>query len=104
MTVFSRVGVPREVLSDRGAQFTSDLMNEIHKLIGNKQMNDMKVSALRTENKRLKTEYEKLEEKYDNLELENNYCKDKLNDIESENDQFKANGQKNALNHQLTMC
>ena len=34
MTVFSRVGVPREVISDRGAQFTSDLMNEIHKLIG----------------------------------------------------------------------
>merc|ERR1712083_1111139 len=71
------------------------LQFENNKLIGNKQMNDMKVSALRTENKRLKTEYEKLEEKYDNLELENNYCKDKLNDIESENDQFKANGQKN---------
>ena len=38
MTVFSRVGIPREVISDRGTQFTSDLMSEIHKLVGIKHI------------------------------------------------------------------
>ena len=34
MSIFSRVGIPHEIISDRGPQFISDLMNEIHKLIG----------------------------------------------------------------------
>ena len=34
LTVFSRVGIPREVLSDRGTQFTSALMQELHRLLG----------------------------------------------------------------------
>ena len=34
VSVFSRVGIPREIISDRGTQFTSELMGEIHKLIG----------------------------------------------------------------------
>ena len=34
LTIFSRVGIPREILSDRGTQFTSNLMNELHKLLG----------------------------------------------------------------------
>ena len=29
-----RVGIPREVLSDQGTQFTSQLMAELHKLLG----------------------------------------------------------------------
>lgn len=34
LTMFSRVGIPREILSDRGTQFTSQLMNELHRLLG----------------------------------------------------------------------
>ncbi len=34
LTIFSRVGIPREILSDRGTQFTSNLMTELHKLLG----------------------------------------------------------------------
>ena len=34
LSIFSRVGVPREIISDRGPQFTSELMSEIHRLIG----------------------------------------------------------------------
>jgi transposase InsO family protein len=34
LTIFSRVGIPRELISDRGAQFTSELMGEIHRLVG----------------------------------------------------------------------
>ena len=34
LTIFSRVGIPREILSDRGTQFTSNLMSELHKLLG----------------------------------------------------------------------
>ena len=37
--IFSRVGVPDEVLSDRGAQFTSRLMNEVNRLLSIKQLN-----------------------------------------------------------------
>jgi transposase InsO family protein len=33
VSVFARVGIPREILSDRGAQFTSDLMGEIDRLL-----------------------------------------------------------------------
>ncbi|XP_069985589.1 uncharacterized protein [Penaeus vannamei] len=33
VVIFSRVGIPREVLSDRGTQFRSDLMSEIHRLL-----------------------------------------------------------------------
>jgi len=33
MTIFARVGIPREILSDRGTQFKSDLMSEIHRLL-----------------------------------------------------------------------
>ncbi|XP_076049187.1 uncharacterized protein LOC143029893 [Oratosquilla oratoria] len=34
LTIFSRVGIPREILSDQGTQFTSQLMAELHKLLG----------------------------------------------------------------------
>ena len=38
MTVFSRVGFPSEILSDKGTQFMSDLMKEISRLISVKQI------------------------------------------------------------------
>ncbi|XP_076060384.1 uncharacterized protein LOC143036684 [Oratosquilla oratoria] len=34
LTIFSRVGIPREILSDQGTQFTSQLIAELHKLLG----------------------------------------------------------------------
>lgn len=34
LEVFSRVGIPREVLSERGTQFTSSLIGELHNLLG----------------------------------------------------------------------
>lgn len=34
LSIFSRVGIPREVLSDQGTQFTSQLMGELHNLLG----------------------------------------------------------------------
>ena len=37
LAIFSRVGIPREILSDRGTQFTSQLMSEICRLISVKQ-------------------------------------------------------------------
>lgn len=33
LEVFSRVGIPKEILSDRGAQFTSDMMQEFCRLL-----------------------------------------------------------------------
>ena len=36
--VFSRVGIPKEILSDCGTQFTSDLMHEIGRLLSLKQL------------------------------------------------------------------
>ena len=36
--IYSRVGIPREVLSDRGAQFTSELMREVCRLLSMKQL------------------------------------------------------------------
>ncbi|XP_069992741.1 uncharacterized protein [Penaeus vannamei] len=36
--IFSRVGIPREMLSDRGTQFRSDLMSEIHRLLSIKAL------------------------------------------------------------------
>ena len=36
LPIFSGVGGPREIISDRGAQFTSDLMNDVHKFTGTK--------------------------------------------------------------------
>ncbi|XP_063598199.1 uncharacterized protein LOC134774732 [Penaeus indicus] len=38
LMIFSRVGIPREILSDRGTQFTSKLMGELHKLLGIKPL------------------------------------------------------------------
>ena len=38
LLIFSRVGIPREILSDRGTQFTSQLMGELHKLLGVKPL------------------------------------------------------------------
>lgn len=35
--VFTRVGFPQEILSDKGTQFTSQLMNEVCRLINVKQ-------------------------------------------------------------------
>ena len=32
--IFSGVGIPKEILSDRGTQFTSQLMKELHRLTG----------------------------------------------------------------------
>ncbi|KAJ8044409.1 hypothetical protein HOLleu_07148 [Holothuria leucospilota] len=36
--IFTRVGVPREVLTDRGSQFTSELMKEVGRLLSVKQL------------------------------------------------------------------
>lgn len=36
--IFSRIGIPQEILSDRGSQFTSDLMKEICRLLSVKQL------------------------------------------------------------------
>ena len=38
LSVFSRVGIPRDILSDRGPQFTSQLMGELHRLLGVKPL------------------------------------------------------------------
>ena len=38
LEVFCRVGFPKEVLSDRGTQFTSELMQEVCRLINTKQL------------------------------------------------------------------
>ena len=37
--VFSRLGVPEEILSDQGSQFMSDLMKEVSRLLSFKQIN-----------------------------------------------------------------
>ena len=36
--IFSRTGIPKEMLSDRGTQFTSDLMKEVCRLLSVKQL------------------------------------------------------------------
>ncbi|GFR95824.1 Pol polyprotein [Elysia marginata] len=36
--IFSRTGIPQEILSDRGTQFTSDLMGEICRLLSMKKL------------------------------------------------------------------
>ncbi|XP_064479202.1 uncharacterized protein LOC135392418 [Ornithodoros turicata] len=33
VTMFSRIGIPREILSDRGSNFTSDVMKEVSRLL-----------------------------------------------------------------------
>ncbi|XP_041466400.1 uncharacterized protein LOC121416935 [Lytechinus variegatus] len=38
MDIYSRVGIPREVLTDRGSQFTSELMKEVSRLLSIRQM------------------------------------------------------------------
>ena len=38
LQIFSRVGIPKEILSDRGTQFTSELMKELHRLLGVKPL------------------------------------------------------------------
>ena len=38
LQIFSRVCIPREILSDRGTQFTSLLMTELHRLLGVKPL------------------------------------------------------------------
>ncbi|XP_033730041.1 uncharacterized protein LOC117319318 [Pecten maximus] len=38
LDIFSRVGVPREILSDRGGQFTSEMMAEVSRLLSMKQL------------------------------------------------------------------
>jgi transposase InsO family protein len=38
MEMFTRVGVPKEILSDRGTQFTSAVMNEVSRLLSFKQL------------------------------------------------------------------
>jgi len=39
LSVFSRMGFPEEILSDRGSQFTSDMMKEIFRLLAIKGVN-----------------------------------------------------------------
>lgn len=36
--IFSRVGIPKEMLSDQGSQFTSDLMKEVSRLLSLKRI------------------------------------------------------------------
>ena len=38
VSIFAGVGIPREILSDRGSQFTSDLIKEITRLLSIKQL------------------------------------------------------------------
>ena len=38
LEIFCRVGFPSEVLSDKGTQFTSELMHEVSRLVGIKQL------------------------------------------------------------------
>lgn len=38
LAVFSRVGIPREILSDKGSQFTSEMMREFHRLLSVKSL------------------------------------------------------------------
>ncbi|KAF7685984.1 Retrovirus-related Pol polyprotein from transposon, partial [Cucumispora dikerogammari] len=38
LTIFSRVGIPNEILSDQGSNFTSQLMGQLHKLLGVKPL------------------------------------------------------------------
>ena len=38
VNIFCRVGIPNEILSDRGTQFTSDLMNEVARLLSLRQL------------------------------------------------------------------
>ena len=38
LPIFARVGIPREILSDLGTQFTSALMGEVHRLLGVKPL------------------------------------------------------------------
>jgi len=33
LEIFSRIGIPKKILSDRGAQFTSDMMKEVYRLL-----------------------------------------------------------------------
>lgn len=33
LEIFSRIGIPKEILSDRGAQFTSDMLKEVYRLL-----------------------------------------------------------------------
>jgi len=44
--IFSRVGVPREILSDQGAQFSSDLMSEVSGLLSVKQLRSTPYHAM----------------------------------------------------------
>lgn len=46
MAIFSRVGFPREILSDRGSQFTSDMMSEVSRLISVKQLHTTPYHAM----------------------------------------------------------
>ena len=38
MEIYSRVGIPREVLTDQGKQFTSDIMKEVGRLLSISQL------------------------------------------------------------------
>ena len=38
VSIFSRVGIPQEILSDQGTQFISDLMKEVGRLLSMKQL------------------------------------------------------------------
>ena len=38
VNIFSRIGIPQEILSDRGSQFVSDLMREISRLLSIRQL------------------------------------------------------------------
>ena len=37
LEIFSRVGLPYKIHSDRGSQFTSDMMREVYRLLNVKQ-------------------------------------------------------------------
>ncbi|XP_064081439.1 uncharacterized protein LOC135198014 [Macrobrachium nipponense] len=46
LEIFCRIGIPREVLSDRGTQFTSEIMEEVYRLLSIRMINTTPYHAM----------------------------------------------------------